>query len=159
MRLVKAETVSLDLCDTCLYKHSFCGTKVASMDPKWDHMGLEKPPPLWMESVHEIFMRAGAPCGEIAVCLQSPCVLFDVHLFADKAMKWEHEVRARDRLWSWRSELRPCSPSCCLLPCPLCTLYLLFGFARLNAADVSSCYSSSLGGRGELLSLMRSRRG
>lgn len=51
------------------------------------------------------------------------------------------------------------SPSCCLLPCPLCTLYLLFGFARLNAADVSSPSSSSLGGRGELPGLMRSRGG
>lgn len=111
MRLVKAETVSLDLCDTCLYKHSFCGTKVASMDPKWDHMGLEKPPPLWMESVHEIFMRAGAPCGEISVCLQSPRVLSDVHLFAVTAMKWEHQVRARDGLWPWRSELRPAHPA------------------------------------------------
>lgn len=51
-----------------------CGTlactKVASMDPKWHHMGLEKAPSLRMESVQEIFTRAATPCGEISVCLQ-----------------------------------------------------------------------------------------
>lgn len=143
-------------CVTLACTNSFCGTKVASMDPKWDHMGLEKAPSLWMESVHKIFMRTGVPRGEISVCLQSQrvrptCICLQTRV-------WSEETNPARGTGCGRGDQSSVQlPQ--LLFTAVSSVYTIFAvwFCRLIAVDVSPRYFPSLGGRGQLAGLMRSR--
>lgn len=142
MRLVKAETVSLDLCDTCLYKHGFCVTKVASMDPKWDHMGLEKAPALWMEYLWEPGLHVGEYQPQ-RVC--PTCICLRTRAWSEK----RQAARGTDCGGGDQSSVQ-------LLFTAVSSVYTIFA-ARFCQIDCCGRFTTSLGGRGEVPGLTRSR--